>query len=215
MRSRSAAGTPGPRSLTRTTAAPPSRRSSTVTGAGAVAARVLQQVADRRGAAAWHAVHRQRSLLSSVGIQLGAGARAFLGRQAGEVHGLDGADVGFPGVEPAGQQDLVDQLVELGDVARDLVASAGLARSAPSAPAPCGCAPAASAARARHWPAATCATCTSVSTRSAAWLKRLRQEGHLVAARPRRRAPTGRPRPSARTPRCRSSSRLVSRRMIG
>ena len=48
--------------------------------------------------------------------------RALLGGQSGQVDLFDGADVGFLGVEPAGQQDFVDQLVQLADVARDLVA---------------------------------------------------------------------------------------------
>ena len=51
-----------------------------------------------------------------------------------------------------------------------------------SAP-PSSCAPAASAARGWHWPAAIWCERTSASTRSAARLKLARDRGHLVAAR--------------------------------
>ena len=60
-----------------------------------------------------------------AGHQFGAGAGAFLRRQPGQVDRLHGADVAFLRVEAAGQQDLVDQLVELGDVAPDLVLERG------------------------------------------------------------------------------------------
>jgi predicted TPR repeat methyltransferase len=50
---------------------------------------------------------------ASAAVQLGAGAGALLRRQPGQVDRLEGADIGLARIQPAGQQDLVDQLVEL------------------------------------------------------------------------------------------------------
>ena len=78
MRSRSASGTPGPRSQTRTSARPadcaPARR---CTSRAAVAARVLEQVAQRAAQQALVAVHAGWPRPSTVGLD----ARGLLGRQ--------------------------------------------------------------------------------------------------------------------------------------
>ena len=58
-------------------------------------------------------------------MQFGIQSRAFLGGNTHQVQPLQGADVGLAGVEPAGQQNLVDQLVEFVNVACDLVLGLG------------------------------------------------------------------------------------------
>ena len=84
----------------------------------AVAAGILQQVA--QGAA--HQLGNRRHLQSLCGlhVQVGIHARAFLGGQPDQVHRFGAAHVHLGRLQPAGQQDLVHQLVQLGDVALDL-----------------------------------------------------------------------------------------------
>lgn len=92
----------------------------------AVAARVFQQVADRTTQQPRHAAHGERRTVGAFAqVQFGIDARAFFGAEPGEIDRFDRAHVGLARVEPAGQQDLVDQLVELADVAGNLVARAG------------------------------------------------------------------------------------------
>ena len=99
--------------------------------AGSVTARILQQVAHDPAQQLGHALHRQGSI--GIGLRTGGclddqfrtNARAFLGRQADQVDRLDGAQIGLPRVEPAGQQDFFDQLVELGDIALDFILESG------------------------------------------------------------------------------------------
>ncbi len=100
----------------------------------AVAARVLQQVA--QGAAqqpgvavdfqrAACAVHVLRAVVApaaagTAGTQFGIDAGALLGGQAQQIDALEAVAGKGAGVQPAGQQDFIDQLIELGDVALDL-----------------------------------------------------------------------------------------------
>src|SRR6266581_4841350 len=84
-------------------------------GRRAVAPRVLQQVPYHPAEQAWVAAHGDRLALElSVLI-----TRTLLGREREQIHLL----VRFPplhDVEAAGQQKLVDQRVELGDVVLDI-----------------------------------------------------------------------------------------------
>ena len=50
-----------------------------------------------------------------------------LGGQAGQVQRLEGLGIGLTGIEAAGQQDFVDQLIQLADAARDFPALGGTA----------------------------------------------------------------------------------------
>jgi len=92
--------------------------------AGAVAARVFQQVAQGPAQQLGHTAHLQR-IGARAHVQVGVHAGAFLGGQANQVHQLHGAHIGLARIEAAGQQDLVHQLVQLCDVAQDLGAECG------------------------------------------------------------------------------------------
>ncbi|MNT86499.1 hypothetical protein D3C72_2267940 [compost metagenome] len=58
-------------------------------------------------------------------IELGVDAGAFLGAQAHQVDQLGRAHVGLARIQPAGQQDFVHQLVQLGNVALDFLLERG------------------------------------------------------------------------------------------
>ena len=60
-------------------------------------------------------------------IQLCMHARAFLGRQTGQVQRFKRLRIGLFGIQAAGQQNFVDELVQLGDAARNLHALRGAA----------------------------------------------------------------------------------------
>ena len=93
----------------------------------AVAAGVLQQVAHGAAQQAGHAGHLH-CVLRVAGVQQGVHPGALLGGEAGQVDGLDRADVGLLRVQSAGQQDLVNELVEFGDVAVQLGAHRRIGR---------------------------------------------------------------------------------------
>ncbi|OQC11429.1 MAG: hypothetical protein BWX79_01265 [Alphaproteobacteria bacterium ADurb.Bin100] len=93
-------------------------------GCAAIATRVFQQVAHQPAQQLGHTRHEQA--VHALGqFQLGASPCAFLHHQTQQVDGLHGAHVGLAGIEPTGQQDFIDQLVQLGNVARDLFAKRG------------------------------------------------------------------------------------------
>ena len=54
-------------------------------------------------------------------IQPGAGMRAFLGTQGHQIHQLYRTQVGLLGIEPAGEQNFTNQLIELADIALQLL----------------------------------------------------------------------------------------------
>ena len=64
-------------------------------------------------------VGRNARFRAQFGIQFSIHARAFFGRQPGQVQRFKGLGIGLPRIEPAGQQNFIDQLVEFVDAARD------------------------------------------------------------------------------------------------
>lgn len=118
--SRNAAGTPGPRSQTVITTAPACARRVTCAAPRHGDARSPAGCVPRgattcpRPAPPGHRCPGAR--------QVGTGAGTFFGGHPEQVDRFHGPDIGLAGIEPAGQQDFVDQLVEFLDVAGDLVA---------------------------------------------------------------------------------------------
>ena len=90
-----------------------------------VAARVLQQVANGAAHQLGNAAHFQLIAVQLAHIQLGLDARAFFGAQTNQVDQLGRAHVGFARIQAAGQQNLVHQLVQLGDIALDFLLEGG------------------------------------------------------------------------------------------
>ena len=87
-----------------------------------VAPRIFQQVADQPAQQPGRALQRQAVVRVRSGSefchQLGIDARAFLCGQPRQVQRLERFGVGLLGVQPAGQQDFIDQLVQLGNASR-------------------------------------------------------------------------------------------------
>ena len=189
MRSRSSSGTPGPRSQT------------SIRRARAGAGPIVTSTGRRRhgaghsraGCAACGAAGgRRRGTVPGAAVELGAGARAFLGgqRRRGRRHRLRRSP--RLGVEPARQQDLLDQLV-------DLVHVAARTRRAPlrrapgrAAPPPCAAGPAASAAHGKRWRAAIVGARPAPRCAPAERLKVAARRADLVAPLDRHAAPRDR-----------------------
>ena len=85
-----------------------------------MAAGVFQEIADQPAQQQPIALDGDR-LTAGLGVVM----RGFLGRQRQQVEGLVPVE-GGQRLEPAGEQDLVDQLVELGDIAPQRIADLGL-----------------------------------------------------------------------------------------
>ena len=87
----------------------------------AVTLRIFEEVADHPAQQRRVAAHRH-GLAFEAAIRV---VRAFLCRERDEVDRLIDVEL-VGGLEPAGEQNLVDQLVELGDVALELRLASGL-----------------------------------------------------------------------------------------
>ena len=98
--------------------------------ARAVAAGVFQQVANGAAQQFGDAAHFQ-PFWHGAHVQVRVHAGAFFGGQADQIHVFHGAHIGLAGVQAAGQQDFIHQLVQLGNVAQDFSAEGGRGRLPP------------------------------------------------------------------------------------
>ena len=89
----------------------------------AVTPGIFKQVANQPAQQPGRALHRQAvagiRAVGQFGLQFGMHACAFLSGQPGQVQRFKRLGIGLLGVQPAGQQNLVDELVKLIDAARN------------------------------------------------------------------------------------------------
>ena len=90
-----------------------------------VAAGVFQQVAHGAAQQLGNAAHLDHIAMHVGDFQVRLDAGAFFGAQADDVDHLGAAHIRLAGAQATGQQDFVDQLVQLGDIALDLLLEGG------------------------------------------------------------------------------------------